>query len=134
MTHAFCFFCSVGRRVRQGTSIALAPKKTIALQARRGSPPDVAPISGKSGAGVTASSAGLVPPTVVPVPSVGQTVIGAEGTPSEVTEKPTTEVIPLPTSERTEPPLTLVGPTTVGVTSPVEAPPTQMEAAATVMS
>ena len=71
---------------------------------------------------------------VVLVPSVGQTIIGAEGTPSEVTEQSATEVIPLSTSEQTELPLALMAPTIVGVTPPVEAPPTQMEVPATVVS
>ena len=54
-----------------GTSLALAPKKSVALQARRGPSPDVAPISDKRGAGVTALLADQAPPIVVPMPSVG---------------------------------------------------------------
>ena len=102
VTHAFCFFCSVGRRVRRGTSIALAAKKTIALQARRGPPPDVAPILGESGASVIASLTSLAPPTVVLVPSVGQAVGKAEAAPSEVAAQPVMEVMPLPMSGRAE--------------------------------
>ena len=97
MTHAFCFFCSIERWVRQGTSIALVPKKTVALQARRGPPPDVAPILGESGAGVTASLAGLAPPVVVFMPSVGQAIGKAEEVPLEVAAQSATEVMPLPT-------------------------------------
>ena len=105
MTHAFCFFYSIGRQVRWGTSLALAHKKTIALRARRGPPPDVAPVLGESGAGVTASSAGLAPFTVVPMPSVSQVVDEAEGAPLEAAAQPATKVILLPTSERAGLPL-----------------------------
>ena len=62
----------------------LAPNKTVALPARQGPPPDIAPIFDESGAGVIASSAGLAPPAVVPVPSVGQAVGEAKGASSEV--------------------------------------------------
>ena len=93
----------------------LVPKKSVALQARRGLPPDVAPILGEIGAGVTASSAGLAPLAVAPMPSVGQAVGEAEGAPLEVVEQLATEAISLPTSERTELPATLVASTTVGV-------------------
>ena len=91
--------CSV---LRRGGSLALAPKKSVALQARRWLSPDVAPILGESGAGVTALLAGLVPPTVVPMPLVSQVVGKAEGAPSKVAAQPAMEVIPLPTSERAE--------------------------------
>ena len=104
--------------------MALAPKKSVAIQARHRPSPDIALSSGRSGAGITASSAGQVPPAVVPVPSAGQTVARAEGTPSEVAEQLVTEAIPLPTSKRIELPLTLVVPTAVGVTPPIKAPPT----------
>ena len=102
MTHAFCFFCSVGRWVRQGASIALVPKKTLALQARRGPPSDVAPISGESEAGAAASSTGLAPQAMVPMPLVGQAIGEAEEAPLEVAAQPTMEVMPLPTSGRAE--------------------------------
>ena len=115
VTYAFCFFYSIGRWVRWGTSLALAPKKSVAIQARRGPSPDVAPVSGESGAGVVASSTGQASPAVVPVPSVGQVVGKAEGVPSEVDEQPAMEAIPLPTSERAELPAALVVSTTVGV-------------------
>ena len=65
------------------------------------------------------------------MPSAGQTITGAEGTPSEVTEQPTMEAIPLSILELL---LALMAPTAVGVTLLVETPPTQMEAAMTVMS
>ena len=71
---------------------------------------------------------------MVPAPSVGQTVIGAKGTPSKVAEQPAMKAIPLPTSEQMELSLTLVAPTAVSVTPPAEAPLTQMEATATMMS
>ena len=61
---------------------------------------------------------------VVPMPSVGQTVAGAKGTPSEVTEQMAMEAIPLPTLERTELPLALVALTAVGVMPLVKVPPT----------
>ena len=134
MTHAFCFFYSIGRRVRWGTSIALAPKKTVALQAKWGLFPDVVPVLSESGAGVTASLANQASPAVVLVPSVGQTDTGAEGAPSEVIEQSATEVILLPTLERMELPLALAAPTVVGATPPVEALPTQAEVATTVTS
>ena len=53
----------------------------------------------------------------------------AKGAPSKVAEQPVTEVILLPTSERTELPLALAAPTVVGATPPVEALPTQVEVA-----
>ena len=71
---------------------------------------------------------------MVPVPSVGQMIAEAEGLPSEVTEQPAMEAIPLPTSERTELSLALMVPTAVGVTPLVEAPLTQREVAVTVTS
>ena len=81
VTHALCFFYGVGGQVKWGTPIALAPKKTLALQARRGPLPDVAPVLGERGARVIASSADLSLPMVVPVPSVGQAI-------GEATEAP----------------------------------------------
>ena len=95
--------------------MAVAPKNSIAIQARWGPLPDVAPISSRSGADVVASSAGQATPMVAPVPSVGQADAGAEGAPSEVAEQPATKVIPLPTSERMELPLALVVPSVVGM-------------------
>ena len=67
------------------------------------------------------------------MPLVGQAGAGARGTPSEVTKQPATQVIPLPTMGQTKRLTTLVAPTTVGVTPPVEAPPTQVEVAAAVI-
>ena len=127
MTHAFCFFYSAGRWVRWGTSIALAPKITIALLARRGPPPNITPVSGESGADVTASLAGLALPAVVLVPSAGQAVGEAEGAPSEVAMQPTNKVMPLPTSGRTELLAAPVASTMVGVAQPDEVPPTEAE-------
>ena len=115
VTHAFCFFCSIGRWVGWGTSLALVPKKSVAIQARQGPSPDVAPIFGESEAGVTASLASQAPPAVVPMPLTGQAASEAKGAPLEVTAQPATEAISLPTSERTELPATLVASTTVGV-------------------
>ena len=114
--------------------MALAPKKSVALQVRQRPSADVAPISGGSGSGATASPAGEVPLAVAPVPSVGQASVGAEGAPSEVVEQPVIEAIPLLMSERMELPLTLVAPTVVGATPPVEALPTQAEVGATATS
>ena len=94
-----------------GRSLALAPKKSVALQARQG-------------LSATAPSAGQAPPVVVPVPSAGQADAGAEGAPSEVAEQPTSEAILLPMSEQAELPHALMTPSVVGVAPPVEAPPT----------
>ena len=127
MTHAFCFFCSVGRWVRWGTSIAQVPKKTVALQARRGPPPDVALILGESGVGITASLAGLAPPAVVPMSSMGQAIGEAEEAPSEVTAQPVMEVMPLPTSGRAELSAAPVASTMVGAALPDEVPPMEAE-------
>ena len=127
MTHAFCFFYSIGRQVRWGTSLALAPKKTIALQARWGPPPNITPVLGESGADVIASSASLAPPTVVPVPSMGQAVGEAEGAPSEVATQPATEMIPLLTSKQAQLSDAPVVSTTVGMAQPDEVPPMEAE-------
>ena len=116
MTHAFCFFCNVGRQVRRGTSLALAPKKSVALQARLESSPDIAPVSSESGASVTASSTGQASPVVVPMPSAGQAVGEAEGEPSEIAEHLALEAISLPTLGRSELPATLIVSTTAGMT------------------
>ena len=99
-----------------------------------GSLADVAPISGKSGANIAALLAGQAPSVVVPMPLVGQVDAGAIGAPLEVAEQPVTEVILLPTSERTELPLVPAAPTVVGATPPVEALPMQAEVATTVTS
>ena len=101
--------------------MVLVPKKSIAIQARKGP-------------SVTASLADQAPPVVAPVPSVGQTDARAEGAPLAVAEQPAMEVIPLPTLGRTELPLVLVAPFVVGAAPLVEAPPTQAEVATTVTS
>ena len=95
--------------------MALELKKNVPLQAGWAPSPDVAPISGRSGADVVASSASQAPPTVAPVPSAGQADAGAGGAPSGVVEQTTAEVTPLPTSEQMELPLVLVAPSVVGV-------------------
>ena len=114
--------------------MALAPKKSVAIQVTRRPSPDVALALGRSGAGVTASSAGQAPPVVVFVPSTRQIATRAEGMPSEVTEQTATKAIPLPTSERMELPLALMASTAVGVMLPIEAPLTWLEVVATVTS
>ena len=110
------------RVLRQGRSLALVPKKSVALQAERVLLPDAAPISGRSGADFAVLSAGQAPPTVAPVPSVGQAGAGAEEAPSGVIEQTTVEVNPSPTLERTELPPALVAPPMVGAAPQVEAP------------
>ena len=127
MTHAFCFFCSIRRWVRRGTSIALAPKKTIALQARWGPPQDVTPTLSKSRAGVIASLAILVLPVVVLVPSAGQAIGKAKEVPSEVAAQPVTKVMPPPTSGRAELSVAPVASTMVGTTQLDEIPPMEGE-------
>ena len=114
--------------------MALAPKKSVALQAGRAPSPDVAPVSGRSGADVATSSAGQAPPAVAPVPFVGQAGTRAEEAPSGVAEQTTAEVTLLPTLERTEPPLALVVPFVVGAGPQAKAPASQAEVAATVTS
>ena len=94
VTHALCFSCSAGGLVRRGTPIALAPKKTLALQARRGPPSNIALVPGESGASATASSIGLAPPVMVPTPFVGQAIGVVEGSPSGVAPQPVTKAIP----------------------------------------
>ena len=74
----------------------LAPKKTIALQARWGPPNDVAPVLGESEADTTALSAGLALPAVV-------------------FAQPAMEVISLPTSKQAELLATLVASTMTGM-------------------
>ena len=78
------------------------PKKTLALQARRGPPSDVAPVLGESEAGATASPTGLALPVMVPAPSVGRSIGAADGSPSEVAARLATEVIPPSASEQVE--------------------------------
>ena len=53
---------------------------------------------------------------------------------SGVAEHMAAEVIPQPTSERTEPPLALVAPSVVGAVLQAEAPASQVEVATTVTS
>lgn len=110
--------------------MALAPKKSVALQVRRQPSADVAPVLGGSGTCATASLAGEALLKVVSTPLVGQGGTGAKGTPSEVTEQPTTKVSLLSMMGWMELPIALVVPTVVGVTPPVEVPPTQAEVAA----
>ena len=112
-----CFLCSCSI-LRRHDFLAVAPKKSVAIQARRGPSPDVVPISGRSGADVAASSVGQAPP----VPSAGQADAGAKGAPSEVAEQTVAEVIPLPMSELTELPLAFVAPSVVGAALQVEGP------------
>ena len=114
--------------------MALAPKKSVALQVGWASSLDVAPVSGSSGADVAALSADQAPPAVAPVPSVGQAGARAEEAFLGVTEHMAAEVIPPPTSERTGPPLALVAPSVVGAAPQAEAPASQVEVAATVTS
>jgi len=78
--------------------LALVPKKSVALQARRQPSPNVALILGGSRAEVTASLVGEAPLMVAPMPSVGQAGTKPEGTPLEVVEVLAMEVIPLPTT------------------------------------
>ena len=73
--------CSVGR---QRNPLALEPKKSVALQARRQPLAGAMPVSGGSGASATACSAGQVLPTVAPVPSAGRADAAAQGVSSEV--------------------------------------------------
>ena len=91
--------------------MALVPKKSVAIQARKGP-------------SVTASLAGQAPPVVAPEPSVGQEDTGAQGAPSEVAEQPAMAVIPLPTMGRMGLPTALMALTVVGVTQSVVTSPT----------
>ena len=50
--------------------MGLAPKKSLAIQARRMALSGVAPVSGRSGADVGAMLADLTAPVVAPAPSV----------------------------------------------------------------
>lgn len=81
-----------------------------------------------------ASSAGLAPPAVALVPSVGQANARADGAPSGVIEQTTVEVTRPPTSKRTELLLALVALSMVGVVPQVEAPASQAQVAMTVTS
>ena len=128
MTLCLLTFC---RLLRQGHSLALAPKKSVALQAERVSSPDVAPILGRNGTDVAALSAGLVPPVVAPAPLAGQAGAGVEEAPSGVSEQMTVEVTPPPTLERTELLPMLVAPSMGGVALQVEAPVSRAEVATT---
>ena len=101
--------------------MALAPKKSVALQAGWTSSPDVAPILGRSRVDVAASSADQALPTVAPMPSAGQVDAGADGAPSGVTKQTTAEVTPPPMLEQAELLPMLVAPSVVGVTPQVEA-------------
>ena len=121
-------FCRIMRRVH---SLALTPKKSVALQAERVPSPDIAPVSGKSGANVAVLLAGQAPSAVAPMPLVGQAGARAEEAPSGGVEQTTTEVTPLPTLEWTEQPPVLVAPSVVGAASQVEAPMSQAEEAFT---
>ena len=111
--------CSI---LRQGYSLALAPKKSIALQAGGTSSLDVFPISSRSRTNVVALLAGQVPPMVAPTPSAGQAGTEAEEAPWGVTEQTIAEVALPPTLERTELPPALVAPPMVGAAPQVEAP------------
>ena len=53
-----------------GHPLGLAPKKSLAIQARRMALPGVAPVLGRSGANVGATLADPTAPVVAPVPSV----------------------------------------------------------------
>ena len=109
MTYAF-------RSLQRRNPLALVPKKSVTLQAGQQPSVGVAPVSGGSGAGVTASPAGQASPTVAPVPSAGQAGAGVRGTPSEVAEPPAMEAIPLPTMGWMELSAGLVAPTVAGAT------------------
>ena len=113
--------------------MALAPKKSVALQARRQPSAGVMPVSCGSDGSVTASLVSQVPPMVAPVPSVGRADKGAQGTPLEVVEQPAMVAIPLPTTGRTGLPAALAMPKMAGATQPVRTPPTHAEVAATVI-
>ena len=82
----FYFLCDLMpfnscRVLRRGRSLVLVPKKSVALQVGQALSPDVAPVSGRSGADVAASSIGQALPAVVPVTLVGQAGAGAKEAP-----------------------------------------------------
>ena len=112
--------CSIGR---QRNPLALAPKKSIALQSRWQSSAGVASILGGSGASVTTSLASQALPTVAPLLSVGWADVGIQGAPSEVTKQPVMATILLPTARRTGLPTTVVALTVAGAMQPVVTPP-----------
>ena len=105
--------CCIGK---QRNPLVLAPKKSVALQLRRQPLAGVTPISGGSNASVTTSSADQVLPTMAPVPSIGQTEVGAKGVPLEVKEQQAMATIPLPTMGQMGLPTVLVAPTVAGAT------------------
>ena len=105
--------CSVDR---QWNPLALAPKKSIALQLRRQPSVGIVPISGISGASVTTSPDGQTPPTVAPVPSAGWADVGVQGAPLEVMEQLVMAAIPLPMAGWTGLPTALMALTVVGAT------------------
>ena len=111
------------RFLRWGRSLGLAPKKSLALQAGWTSPPDVAPVSGRSGADVAASSADLAAPAVAPTPVVvvEQAAVAVAVTPPS-------------SSERMEPPPVLVASSVVGAAPQAEGPASPVEVAATAPS
>ena len=104
--------CSVGR---QRNPLALAPKKSVALQARRQLLASAMPILGGSGTSATASSAGQTLPVVMPVPSVGWVDAEAQRAPSGVAEQPTMVAILLLTTRQMGLPTALMAPTVAGV-------------------
>ena len=104
---------SVGR---QRNPLALAPKKSVALQLRRQSSVGAVPILGRSSASVTTSLVSQALPIMAPVPSVGRVDAGAQGAPSEVVEQPVMAAIPLSMMGWMGLPTALVAPTMVGTT------------------
>jgi len=82
--------CSIGR---QRNPLALALKKSVALQLRQQSLAGVAPVLSGSGTSVTMSSVGWTLPMVVPMPLVGLVDAGAQRAPSEVAKQPAMAVI-----------------------------------------
>ena len=122
------------RVLRWGCSLALAPKKSVALQAGWVLSPDVALVSDRSGADVVALSDGQASPTVAPMLLVGQEDAGVGGVPLGVIKQTATNVILPPTSERMELPPTLVVTSVVGTAPQAEAPASQVEVATTVTS
>ena len=81
---------------RQRNPLAMAPKKSIAVQLGWQPSTSVVPILDESGANVTTSPAGKAPPTVVPMPLAGRVDVGFQGAPSEVMEHPKMATILLP--------------------------------------
>ena len=109
--------CSVDR---QRNPLALAPKKSIALQSRRQLTVGVMPILGGSGASVTVSPASQALPMVAPMPLAGWADVGIQGAPLEVAEQPVMAAIPLPMVGQMGLPTALVAPTAGGAAQPVE--------------